>query len=472
MRPAPSLVLVTVGVLLCAFVVACDQQQTPTPPEAAPDDAAAPTGTAVVIPTLYPTDTPLASPAATATATAAATPSPQSTIDFEQPVIEFHYQIPALALDRRLEANVGGRITVVDETRGVAAIRENQGGVLLELQDALPQLELPAMPAECESCVSFSYELPLDEESRQGWLTDTVMLASVENYTSVLLGPHFPPGTDLGLRRSATPYDVAHSLALTEEGQLWRWLATEPEVAQPQPVAELDAELQTILDEIEREALAEEYRVACTGAPVETLYLGDDAAVADDETDAQDSITITCPSFSLPSTLLPLYLRLDALMEPLLAEQGMPRPPLEIPLDTMVDYQRGDGARLTLTLDDQALVTDAEETVITETLTAGQVISFSTSLLEADLFAPGIDAYVSGESDNLLLVRGTQGMVEAAWDGSSAPAALAGDVAQLDELLEQLLGEVDIGGEGDEADEGEPDSAATATPTPTASPEP
>ncbi|HSM56390.1 MAG TPA: hypothetical protein VK879_09580 [Candidatus Sulfomarinibacteraceae bacterium] len=466
MRPAPSVVTMTLGALLCAVLVACGQQQTPTAPAAAVDESAAAPATPVVIPTLYPTNTAPASPAATATATFAPTPSPQSTVDFEQPVIEFHYQIPALALDRRLEASVGGRVTVVDETQGVAAIRENQGGILLELQEALPQLELPPVPANCESCVSFSYELPLAEASRQGWLTDTVMLASVENYTSVLLGPHFPPGTQLGLRRSATPYDVAHTLALTEEGLLWRWLATDSDVAQPLPVAEVDALLPLALEELEREALAEEYRVACTGTPVETLYMSEGAALPDGDSNSQTSLTITCPAFSLPSTLLPLYLRLDALMAPLLAEQGVPRPPLEIPLDTMVDYQRHDGARLTLTIDGDVLAMSAQEAVITDTLAAGQVISFTNALLEADTFAPGINAYVSGEADNLLLVRGPQGMVEAAWDGHSAPAAIADEVERLDELLEQLLGETG------EVDEGEPDSAATATPTPTVGPEP
>lgn len=459
MRSLPSryrrLALATLFIVL--LLVACSQPPAETPE---PDDAdRRPQLTREAIPTLYPTFT---RPSATETATAVPqdTPTPRSTIDFEQPVVEFRYRIPALQLDRRLEANVNGEITVVDETVGLASMRQNQGGILLELQDALPELELEPVPANCDSCVAFSYSLPIDGVSDEGWLQDPVMLASVENYTSVAVGTHFPPDTVLGLRRSATAYDVAHSLALTSEGQLWRWLATEAQVAAPVPIEEAGPQLASLLAELPLQSLTERYIVQCPGAPAETLFLN--------PTDAEEGFTIEigCPAFSLSRPLLPLYLEMDRLLQEVVPEEEPLRPPLEIPLATVVDYQRDDGARLSVLLDGTARATKPAGETVTMTLTSSQVLSVTAALVESDVLQPGLDAYVADDAPNILLVRSLRGMAEVAWtEDDGPPEGALPQIRFLNSLLDELLAESEETGESIRPQPSPtPSPAATATP--------
>src|SRR5690606_7332989 len=112
-------------------------------------------------------------------------------------------------------------------------VKTNQAAVLLEIQGALLNRQLAELPDDCDRCVHFSYELPLVPQQGAGWLEDPVFLASVENFMAVNLGPHFPPDTVLGLRRRASAYNVAQTLALTADGTLWRWLATASAVEPP-----------------------------------------------------------------------------------------------------------------------------------------------------------------------------------------------------------------------------------------------
>jgi hypothetical protein len=366
-------------------------------------------------------------------------------------------------LERRIEGIVSGKITIVDETTGLAAILNNQSGVLLELQDALPKLELEPVPDGCDRCVHFSYELPIDGNAGEGWLRDPVMLASVENYMAANLAPHFPPGTVLGLRRSATAYDVAHSLALTDDGSLWRWLVTDDEVPAPVPVDEVAPDLPGLLADLPLDALAEEYVTNCPAVPVETLYLDPDATADEGKT-----ITILCPAFSLPSTLLPLYLTLDDALQEVLSSQGIPRPPLQIPLSSMLDFQRDDGAQLTLLADGRAIGRAPEAgIVVTETLTAAEVVSVTVSLAQSGVLTTGVEAYAADEANNILLIRAEQGMMEFAWnEEEEIPAALTDDFATLDALLDRMLEVAEPEEDGDVGPEPERTGTATTTPAP------
>lgn len=432
----------------------------PSPPAESGTVAARPAPTTFALPTLYPTTTRV-SLQPTATREMPATPLPESTADLQQTVVSFRYVIPAIGLERRLEGTVGGTVTVVDEAAGLAATLQNQGGVLFELQSALPELELAELPTGCAGCVAFAYSLPIEGEEDNGWLQDPVMLASVENYLAITLGPHWPEGTVAGLRRSASPYHVAHTVAVSADGEMYRWLATEPEVSGAQqgqlpPLPDAEA------------TLAEEYSVVCPGSALETLYVasgGDDADAA--------TISVTCPAFSLPTSLLPLYQALDEQSAPLLVGGDFPIPPSEIPLTSMVVYERAGNGRLVLLADDLARTEDTSGAVMTHTLDAGTVISITAALEESGALAAGVSAYTAAESAHMLLVRTTTGMAEAAWD-AAPPGALASSVETLATLWAELAPEpsstAGVTGTPESTATGTPAATGTVTPQATATP--
>lgn len=472
-RGVRGLVGLLFALLLLGVGCAQEMSETPTPALAPAPQPAGSTETPFVLPTLYPTQTrPLMQ--RTATTQPPATTTPGATADLEQKLVAFRYSIPALDLDRRLEGNVSGTVTVVDETTGLAAILRNRGGVLLELQQALPTLELAPLPEGCERCVHFSYALPLEGIEEEGWLQDPVMLASVDHYLSANLGPHFPAGTVVGLYRSASPYDVAATLALLEDGRLWRWLATSGEVAEPVNAASIGGDLRARMDEIPLDGLAEEYVVTCPGAPVEQLRLNparNGAAAIEDETSEPATpapsgdgieVAIVCPAFSLPATLLPLYSRLDGLLADIGAEEGPAAPPPAIPLTTLLAYERVDGGRLLLLQNGEARGMTADGEVYTRTLGVSEVISLTVQLQENEALEPGVESYADGGAANSLLVRGSEGMAEAVWaEGEDPPEPLQMPVERLNLLLDQLIG---IAAEGT--------STPTATATPVATPTP
>ncbi|MDT8305577.1 MAG: hypothetical protein RRC07_06540 [Anaerolineae bacterium] len=441
--------------VLVLFLTACAEDATPPAEDVTAAARAAPT--TFTLPTLYPTAT-RARQQPTVTREMPATRPPESTADLQQTVVSFRYVIPALGLDRRLEGTVGGTVTVVDEAAGIAATLQNQGGVLFELQSALPKLELAETPTGCVGCVVFAYSLPIDGQEDSGWLQDPVMLASVENYLAIALGPHWPEGTVAGLRRSASPYHVAHTVAVSASGEMYRWLATEQEVrgAEPGALPPLpDAET----------TLASEYRVVCPGSPLETLYL---AAPDGEEADAT-SISITCPAFSLPTALLPVFRALDGALAPLLADGELPIPPSEIPLATMLVYERAGDGRLLLLMDDLAWTEDGSGNVVTHTLEAGAVISITAALEASEVLAAGVTAYTAAEAAHILLVRTAAGMAEAAWD-ASPPAALAPAVDALETLWQQLAPDASPTAESAATSEAgvTPTPAATGTAAPQA----
>ncbi|MBE2225505.1 MAG: hypothetical protein IAF02_28475, partial [Anaerolineae bacterium] len=257
--------------------------------------------------TLAPTYTPAATQGPLPTLTpppARETAVPETPIPFDETVIELRYQIPLLGLDRRLQGNVANQLILVDETSGRSIQRNNEGGVMFELREALSGIELAAMPDGCPGCVYVEYELADAGLSGSGWLQDPVLLASIENFMSATLGPHFPEGTVMGLRRSASPYAPSHTIAVAEDGRLWMWLATEAEV-NPAISSEITPLLLAELAQLPLADLNDQYLADCRGVPIETLHL----TVAGETWNGR----IVCPELTLPTPLQPLYLQLNNL---------------------------------------------------------------------------------------------------------------------------------------------------------------
>ncbi|MCA9932865.1 MAG: hypothetical protein H6662_03965 [Ardenticatenaceae bacterium] len=440
------LLLIALGILA---IVGCAEQAVSTPTAVNP--VVFPTASIRELPVTF---TPVATQAiVTPTPPASPTPpAPTATpMDFGETAVELHYRILALGLDRRLQGTIGSQIIFADENSGVILQRSNQGLVLLELQQTLPELDLEPIPDGCDTCVYVSYNLPLSHLSGEGWLQDPVLLASVENLLAAVLGPHFPPDTIIGLRRSASPYAPAHTIALTADGQVWRWLATEGNVDEPL-VETAVSNARATLNTLTLEQLSSTYEANCAGVPAETLYLNN--GTTDISTD------ILCPGYTLPATLLPLYLALDApLQEKLDTLDGPARPPAGFPLAALLDYRRADGARLTIYQDGFIEAQDAATAVYTSTLAATDIFSLTTHLLDSGLLSSGLTSFTVQNTEtetttvatSLLLLRGPDAVYDGRWQGEETA------VAPLDTLLNQLIGLVE---------ENEGTAVATATPTP------
>lgn len=459
-RPRPGRLILLLFFLLaaCSRPGPAPTPLPPTPPLTSTPAGRAATATPLVLPPTFTPPPPPASPTPLTPAGATPTATLAADVDFAEKVVEFRYTIPALGLDRRVEANRAGRIDIVDEATGLVAVLRNQGPIIEQFRLGFGGLSLPPLPEDCPGCVAFSYELVDSGESGEGWLQDPVLLASVENYTAANLGPHFPAGSILGLRRNANAFNAAHSLAVTADGQLWRWLATDAEVAAPVAV-DSEPALAAALADLPALPLADlqgEYLVDCPVVPLEVLYL---APAGEGESGANSrTIRLICPAFSLPASLLPLYLAADGALAPLLAQEGLTPPPLALPLDTMLDYQRVDGAHLTMQLSGQVVATDPAGSPYTTTLPVSQVISLTTRLAETNRLVRGVTAYTAGELPNILLVRGPLAMLEAAWR-DLAPADIRPILVELDALLDEIIGL-------SEAEPAPPEPTPTATATP------
>lgn len=425
------------------FLVGCSQ---PTPTPTVPDvvrpvstsGALPPTFTpeATAVPPLPPTPQSSPTPAATATS-----------IDFDKTAVQLRYTIPLLGLDRRLRGNISGQISVLDGTSGRADEYNNQSTVLAELQDVLAAVELLPVPDGCNACVQLEYELPLTNQSGSGWLQDTVLLVSLDNFMTAALGPHFPPGTQAGLRRNISQYAPAHTIAVTSDGRLFRWLAVDNQILEP---VAADPALLALAQAVPMENLEADYIVDCAVTlPVETLVIGPGAA----------PIRLACPEFGLPGSLLPLYLALDEWMKPVLADTAVARPPAAFPLAAVVDYHRADGARLTIYQDGRVTAVTATET-ITSTLSATQIVSLTATLLDSGQLQTGLKSFlptpvpvvtttVETDAQSVLILRGPNAVYDGQWSGIP-------DFVALNTLLDSLLPEpLNV-----------PEPAATATPEP------
>jgi hypothetical protein len=422
------------------------------------------------VPTLYPTETIFPPPPPTETRPPSPAEPTSTPIDFSQISVEMRYEIPSLELSRHLVGNVSNQIVLTDETTGYSRTLSDQTGVLIQLQQALPRFELEDLPAGCQECVWLEYDVPLVGESDAGWLRNTQLLASVENYTAVVLGPHFPPNTVAGLRRSATPYQVAHSVAITADEELWGWTAIDSEVPDARAATE-GASLTQFLEIVDFDSLPDRLNADCPqGAAFETLFLR-----AGEE---EKLIRITCPEFSLPASLLPVYLQLDDAAEKILEGIGIPHPEPTIPLDSLLFFQREDGARLNLLDGELAVASDVDGSVFTSTLTSTLGITLTNMLalpftstitvtdslsitstiaitdsppitstigvsiverlVDSGVLQPGLEAFLTREAGNVLVARAADGLYETVWD-ELAPLEIRGLVKLLEDLLDALL---------------------------------
>jgi hypothetical protein len=428
-----------VGVVLVGWLsvgCAASPSATPTATNTNPNPVAP---TIAPLPTLYPsptplvraTDTPLPRPT-----TAVASPTP---FDFSQPVLKLQYSIPALGLDRRLEGTANATIRLLDVATGQETALANQSRVLLQLQDALETIELSELPADCDRCVQISYDLPLRGTSGTGWLQDDVLLASIENFFAVWLGPYFPAETQIGLHRSASAYNVAQTLAVLTDGRMWRWQATDGEIAEP--VAVDGVVLQRLADlvtAVSFSRLEPEYRTACPNTPRETLSIGS-------ETPWQ--LSLQCPAYSLPLPLAPLYTTLDSLLQPSLdPTRNLPQPAPLLPLSAVVYFQRPDGATLTLGADGQLTAQASDGITSTAQLFPPELADLVQQLTTSDVLPRGVQILIDPEvdvanleTDTLLLVRGELGVYEFAWSDNVGQALLPA-IVRLDELLVAQVG--------------------------------
>lgn len=369
---------------------------------------AGPTAVSQLPPTFTPRPAQLAPSPTSGPTLPPATPRPTNTpIDFDETAVEVRYQIPALGLDRRLQGNINSQLIYVDETSGAAFQRNNQASILLELQQVLPNLNLAEIPDGCDSCVRLSYALPLRGESASGWLQDPVLLASVENLMVVNLGPHWPPEAVAGLRRSASVYEPAHTIALAADGRLWSWLATADDVGQIETV---DPDLLLAHPNWPPETAVAEYLVACPGVAIETFWW----QTTLDET---GQIRLNCPEFSLPFSLVPLYGQLSDWLEPALTSLGEDRrPPSRFPLDgwLLADWPNGD--RLILFRDGRYQIQSAAGEIISDTLTLDLAAELVDDLLAADLVAPGLNTFLDeatpAANSVTLLIRTEDGVYD------------------------------------------------------------
>jgi hypothetical protein len=343
---------------------------------------------------------------------------PDTPIPFDETVLELRYQIPLLGLNRRLQGNVANQLILVDEVNGRSIQRNNEGGVMFELRQALLDVELAAVPESCPGCVYVEYELLDADLSDSGWLQDPVLLASIENFMSATLGPHFPEGTAIGLRRSASPYAPGHNIAVAEDGRLWMWLATEAEVG-PAISSEITPLLLAELAQISAADLNEAYQADCRGVPIETLQLN----LADETWSGR----LVCPELTLPTTLQPLYVQLDSLLAEKTADATVEKPDTVFPVAGLLRYTRADDAQLTLYPNSTLISVDPFGAVYTNTLTSTLPISLTTSLFDTGLLQPGFSTFVVEEASPItttvtaepptstLAVRGANGVYDAEW---------------------------------------------------------
>jgi hypothetical protein len=459
--------LLRVLFLLIGLLAACSTVLPESPPV-----VIAPIPTAPAIPPTF-TPAPPGSQFNPAVPIVTVTQAPLPTIETSTPipyganVIELRLRLPAIGLDRRLQGSISSQIILVDESTGFSVQRDNQASVLLDLQQVLPELLLAPVPDGCERCVTLSYSLPFSDVEGTGWLRDPVLLASLENYFTITLGPHFPAETVVGLRRSASPYAPAHSLALTADGRLYRWLANEGEVV---PLETASPELLAAFESLNIQSLAQQYSAPCPGSPLESLLLA--------RQEEESLVVLVCPEFSLSANLQPLYLLLDDALAGLLAasETTIARPPAAFPLTAVLDYQRVDGAQLTIFVDGTAVASSNSSQAITTTLSSSQVISLTTNLLGSGSLRTGLTTLVTPENEagavvatatpnaprSVLLLRGPAGVYDAQWFNTANVPVLA----ELNDLLNLILsGETAVPSDPTAATT--PETTASATPTST-----
>ena len=467
-------------VLLLLFAAGCSSPPAPTPTG---DTAVAlPTRPPVTVPPTFTPDSraPELIPTQPQVTVTQPTLTPTATdIPYGDTVIQLRLRIPALGLDRRLQGSISSQIILVDEATGAAVQRNNQAVVLLDLQGVLPKLQLDPVPEGCDTCVLFSYDLELENVSRQGWLQDPVLLASLENYFTINLGPHYPPDTFVALRRSASPFAPAHTVAATRDGLLYTWLASQAAVppAQTTPPA-----LVTAFNELAGVSLAPQYRVGCQGSAPETLYIASE--------DNEWRINLECPEYALPRKLQSLYLQLDSPLRETLADSGssLSRPPARLPIGGVIAYERLDGAELLVMADNSVMALTPANEVFTGTISTDTQITLLTDLLNSGELRTGLTSFdvvptptgtvvatfTPVPRRSRLLVRGLEAVYDGLWSSFNPPA-----LQPLNNLYDQLVFGAPENDDAPEAGAGAPEgtnapqeTAAGTPPPPSATPTP
>jgi hypothetical protein len=383
--------------------------------------------TPFALPTLFPTNTPLVWPTPWPTSSLPATAVPRTPIPFAEIVVSLTYEIPALGLQRRLEGNVASQIILTDEVTGETVTLSNQPGNLLQIQETLTRLTLAEPPDGCDRCVFLRYELPARQTQVEGWLQDLIFLASLDHFTSVHLGPHFPAGTVIGLRRNASAFDVAQTLALTADGDLFIWQGVMAEIPPPQPAGPLLAEWRAAVAALPEIDLQRRYAAACPGAPFETLRL------------SETEIILICPALSLPAVLAPLYQQLDLALAAALPAPKVAPPDYPLTLNDRLLYQQIDGYRLLLDADDQVTIFSGESVVLTTTLTLTNTtgLSLTLALEQSGALMAGVSG-LEEEWPAFLIVRGPLAVSSRGWD-QAPPNALRPLLTTLDAWIAAQL---------------------------------
>jgi hypothetical protein len=415
-----------------------------------------------ILPTLYPSATSRPIPKPTDTRPPVPTDPPDTPVTYDQLVVELVYAIPAIGLERSVVGDVSGRLKLTDSSAGVSVERRNQAGILIEMQQSLPALTLDQLPDGCDGCVWIEYNLPLTGDQDQGWLQDVRILASIENFTSALLGPHFPPDTVIGLRRSATQNQVAHSVALTSDGRLFRWTATDSKVSESETLDESDPILSVDLGTTALQEMSTAYAADCPGgAGIETLFFK--------SVDLDKYIQIVCPEIALPSILLPIYLGLDAKAAGLFAEGEGDVVEPSIDQETVLLYRNADGVRLKIYYDGRTFLEKASGDLITDTITTTMAISLSQALLEANVVHSGLEEFLSETSENVLVIRGPDGLYELGWDDDVDPK-IEPVIMRLERLIDRILSSLGDSIQSESTPENPAEQTETPTPQPTVTP--
>lgn len=407
--------------LLLLFVLSTVACNTPSPtPEPVQDgNGLLPLPTARDVPPTFTPSAPEDAPPATALPTREAQPTaiPNTPIAFEDVVITAHLRIPAIQYDRRLEGNIGSDLILIDETAAKGQQRSRQAFVLIELQQSLSELTLAPLPDGCDQCAELTVTFPLEEVEFSGWLEDPILLASLENLFTVALGPHFSPEAQMGLRRGASPFAPAQTLEVDANGTVWIWQANQSQVVST--FAGSDG-LLTAVSETVNQGFAEQYAANCDGVPIETLMLQSDAG-------GKQLITIACPAFTLPLSLLPLYVQVDALMNEAVLD-ALPAPETGFPLTAVLQYQREDGIRLIVDQSQQFTLENSAGEVFTDTLSTEQISGFTTPLIEAGTVSLGLTTFASTDEETentaVLFIRGLEGVYDGAWENGRDVSAL------------------------------------------------
>ncbi|MCA9983627.1 MAG: hypothetical protein KDE59_05010, partial [Anaerolineales bacterium] len=399
------------------------------------------------LPTLLPTSTG-SGPATPQPTRATATVGPTATaIDFDQPVVSLTYAIPGLGLERSLAGTISSNIILSDLASGSRLTKTNQAAVLLDVQQVLENIELVDYPADCPGCVRLDYSLPLSGLEGSGWLQDELILASLENYFAANLGPHFPADTVVGLRRSATAFYAAHTLAVTGDGRLWFWSAAATEVSLPAAGDTQGTTLIAAAEQLDLAELATSYQADCPASAIESLYLATSAPIF---------IAVQCPELALPATLTSFYAQLAAEIDGRLGEFVLPAE-LDrfLPLAGILYYERPDAALVMYAdgrVDVQPAGPLASSVPITETISYSGSFTFTTPIsltqnlrdlnmlrgpLSQEITARGLVTDTDTIDPYLLILRDDIAVWAATWD--TPPASLAVYTSMFDQLIDQLL---------------------------------